>query len=495
MSRSNKAARAPMTVRRSLVASFAQKYTNILLTFPVIVLVSRWLTPAEIGVYSIASTFLLLVHTLRDFGVSDYLVQKKTLDDTSAGSAFAVTCVTAWIMAAVVFLGSGPLADFYGDPALASVLQILSVNFVLLPFGSTATAMLKRSMQFGIIYRINLAQQAAASFTTLFLTYIGFSYYGLALGSVVGTLGTIIGCFTFGKHYRIRGFNFVHWREVSNFGLQRVSADVLTRVSGTAPEFIIGRIIGLPAVAYYSRGRGLVKMFRENVLGAIGTVTFSSYSRLNRNGGKPHELYVKSLFFITAVSWPFLCFAILFAFPIMRIVFGDQWDEAVPLLRIFCLSAIIGVATSECSRLFIAIGRVSLVTRLSFASLCFRLILLIPAAYISLAAVVWVQVFTAISMGITYNYLMIKHTDVSLLDLVKPLGRSFLVTLLSMATAVLVFIFMPPSPNNLFLPVMTAGVGTGLSWLFALKLFKHPMWPEFVQWAENFRLHLKARRA
>ena len=494
MSRNNRSPDVPMTVRRSLVASFAQRYTNFLLTFPIIILVSRWLSPEEIGVYSIASAFLLLVHALRDFGVSDYLVQKKVLDDTSAGSAFAVTCVTAWSMALMVLLGSEPLARFYGDPALASVLQILSINFFLLPIGSTATAMLKRSMQFGIIYRINLIQQSAASSSTLFLTYIGFSYYGLAIGSVVGTVGTIVGCFTFGRYYRIRGFNFVHWREVSNFGIHRVSADVLTRVSAAAPEFIIGRIVGLSAVAYYSRGQGLVKMFRENVLDAIGTVTFSSYSQMNRNGEKPHELLVKSLFFITAVSWPFLCFAILFAYPIMHIVFGDQWDDAVPLLRIFCMSAIIGVANGECSRLFIAIGRVSLVTRLSFASLCFRLALLVPAAYISLAAVVWVQVFTAISLGVTYYYLMTKHTEVRLVELLKPLGRSFLVTVLSMLPAVLVFCFLPPSSDDLFLPVMTAGIGTLISWLFALRMFQHPMWFEFMQWVDDFRAHYGVRR-
>ena len=156
-------ARQPMSVRRSLALSFARKYTNMAFTIPTIMIVSRLLTPAELGVYSVGMAFVTLVQSMRDFGTSDYIVRAEALEDNVAQSAFTINMVIAWVLGVIMFICSGAVASFYREEGLQLLLQILSINFFLLPFGSTVNAMLKRSMQFGIIYQINLAQQSTQS--------------------------------------------------------------------------------------------------------------------------------------------------------------------------------------------------------------------------------------------------------------------------------------------------------------------------------------------
>lgn len=55
----------------------AQRYGAFVVSFITTIVVSRILTPTEIGIYSAAAVVLQLASIFRDFGMYEYLVQKK----------------------------------------------------------------------------------------------------------------------------------------------------------------------------------------------------------------------------------------------------------------------------------------------------------------------------------------------------------------------------------------------------------------------------------
>ncbi|MFC3104823.1 lipopolysaccharide biosynthesis protein [Salinisphaera aquimarina] len=473
---------APMSVRRSLVWSFGRRYTNLLMTLPTVMIVSRLLTPAQVGVYSLAFTFVTLVHALRDFGVSDYLVQARDLDDSMARSAFTINLSIAWLLALLVFAGSGLVAHLYGEAGLQTVLQILALNFILLPFGSTVNALLKRTMQFGIIYRINLAQQATQSAVTIGLAYLGFSYYSMAWGSVFGMVATIIGCMTWGRHYRIRGLGLHHWRDVTHFGIHRTTADIISQVGNAAPDFVIARALDFAAVGLFSRGKGLINMFRQNILAAIGQVTFPAYARDNQRAQNAHLLYLKSTTYVTGFSWPFLLFAALMAFPIMRIMFGDQWDGAVPILQLLAIAAVVSVVNMDTPQLLVAIGRAGLVTRMTLITQLFRLMVLIITAFYGLTAIAAGQILVSAVNSSAWILVLCRHTSMTVGDCARAVVPSLISTAITMVMPCVLVVMAPPSADNLFLPLLLGGIATGLSWLMGLWLTSHPLWDEMADW-------------
>jgi hypothetical protein len=67
-----------VSVRKSLFLSFAQRNGTLLIQFMSSLLIARLLTPHEIGIFSIGSVIVAFSHVVRDFGVANYIVQKKT---------------------------------------------------------------------------------------------------------------------------------------------------------------------------------------------------------------------------------------------------------------------------------------------------------------------------------------------------------------------------------------------------------------------------------
>ena len=73
-------------------------------------IISRLLTPAETGVFAVAAVFAAFASTFRDFGVAEYLIQEKELDDTKIRAALTVNIVISWLMAIILFFGA-PFAN------------------------------------------------------------------------------------------------------------------------------------------------------------------------------------------------------------------------------------------------------------------------------------------------------------------------------------------------------------------------------------------------
>ncbi|CCE24398.1 Polysaccharide biosynthesis protein (fragment) [Methylotuvimicrobium alcaliphilum 20Z] len=104
--------------------------------------IARLLTPEEIGIFSVSASLIGIAHTLRDFGIANYLIQEKELTDDKIKSAFTITAIMAWTIASLLFITKDIIADFYNQPELTTIIQILSLNFVILPFSSIKMAIL-----------------------------------------------------------------------------------------------------------------------------------------------------------------------------------------------------------------------------------------------------------------------------------------------------------------------------------------------------------------
>lgn len=483
------------SVRGALAYSSAQQYTNFLITFPTIMILSRLLTPTEVGVYSVSITFVNIVHMLRDLGTSEYLVQLKEVDNDAARSAYTINLIIAWILAATLFLGSPYMAEFFREAGVETVLKILALTFLVLPIGSTVNAMLVRDMQFGIRYKISVAQLLVQNGLTILLAWYGFSYYSPAWGAVAGVTTGAIGCLVWAGEYRIRGVGLKEWRAVADFGLKKTFETVSNQLGAAAPDFVIGRMLGMAQVGLFSRGYGLPRMFRQNIVGAIGAVSYSAYARCYREGGDPGELYLHKIKLVTAISWPFLLFASLFAHPIIVIFFGDQWTAAAPILRYMALFTAVSISVVQYQTLLTAIGRAGLSAIATVARQLLTIICLVAAATVSINAVAMALVPTGLISALGTIAFLSVFTTLTPLRYMKAVAPSALLTLCAIAPATLLYWVYPPSADAIWGPTIAAGLLWLAGYFLGMRYLDHPLWHELRPVLNKLRPRQRATEA
>ena len=461
--------------RRALSFMFGQRFVTLLFTFGSTIILSRLLTPKEIGIFSVAAGLLALVNMLRDFGVSEFLVQEPVLDKAMIRTVFTMNLAIAWCLGGLVFASSGAVGKFYADPAVGDVLKVMSIPFFLLPFGTTTNALLKREMEFGKLALIHTMGSIARSLTKIVLAYAGFSYMSLAWGSIAGIFLTVAGFIVWGWKYRVTGLSFVHWRRVLSFGSNRTISDVAEQMGSESPNLIIGKLLGMDGAGLYSRGYGLVSMFRTNFIGAIETVAFPAFAREHREYAKAPQLFLKALVYTTGISWPFFASGVILAYPIINIMFGDQWNAAVPLTRWLCGAAMIGTLIYQCNGFLVALGRVRTVTRVEVQYQLARIGISVAAAFYSLEAVAAVQVLVYAIAVVLYYRKMQVYEALGVRSVVKALLPSAVVTLATCIVPIAVVLTPGLIRQHMILAFAIAVVGGCAGWFTAIVFARHPL--------------------
>lgn len=465
-------------LRRSLVLSFAQKYTSLAFNVATVVIVSRLLTPEQIGVFSVAMGLVALAQMMRTFGVSEYLVQEKNLTEAVIRTSFTVNLIMAWLLAVGLFAASWLIGRFYGDPGVGQVVRVLSLTFVLTPFGTTAMARLQRNMEFGLLYKIQIGEVVVRSSVTIGLAYAGFSYMSMAWASLAAMAAWVLGCTIWGHQYRARGLSLLEWRRMVPFGINRTVSDVVSQIGIQSANIVVGKMLGLADAGFYSRGYSVVNIFRDKVISAIGAVAFPAYAREHREHNAAPQLYLRSLVYLTGISWPFFAFAAFMAYPIIRIMFGGQWDAAVPLMRWLCGAAIVGTLIYQCNQFFVAVGRVGTVTTIEIEYQLARLAIAIVAALYSVEAVAASQILVYIIAATLYYRKMMAYDGMTIGGLATALLPSAAVTVMTCIVPA-VIVFWPGLVTQYMLPsLVLAGLGGGAGWLLGLMLVKHPLMDE-----------------
>lgn len=465
-------------IRKALSLSFAQTYTGLVFNLVTVIIVSRLLTPAQIGVFSVAAALTTLAQMLRGFGVNEYVVQEKVLDEATIRTAFTLSLIIAWILAIILFAASSMIGLFYGNPGVGQVVRVLSVTFFLLPFGTTALALMQRDLEFGPLYKIRLGENAVRSGVTIGLAYAGFGYMSMAWASLAAMVAWIIGCAVWGWAYRVRGLDLSQWRRILPFSLNLTISDIVIQLGEQSSNIVVGKMLGMAAAGFYSRGYGLVNMFREKVLSAINAVAYPAFAREHRERDAAPDLFIRSLVYVTGISWPFLGFAVLMASPIIRLFFGDQWDAAVPVMRWLCGAAILGALTFQCNQFFTAIGRVGVVTSVQIQYQLVRLGITIVAAFYSIEAVAASQFPVYIVAAVLYYWKLNQYEALMIKKFTKALLPSAVVTMTSCIIPAIIFIWHGFISAHYILALIVAGVGAGLGWLFGLNLIGHPLMNE-----------------
>lgn len=463
-----------MSVRRSTYFAFGSRYANTLINFVAIVVIARLLTPAEIGIFTVSAAFVTLTQVLRDFGIGNYLIQERDLDRTRVRTAMGIGLLIGGGLALLMVALARPIAGFYGEPGMADVLYILAVNFLLTPANAVGLALLKRRMSFGTVLWFELAGNLSWAVVAVALAHAGESYRSLAWGSLAGAIFMLAAFLIFRPGLVLVRPSLAAWRRVAGFGSLNTAANMVTQIGVLSPAIIMGRLLGFSDVAFYNRGNGLTKMFRETIESGARSVALPAFAAQLRKGDFDKAGYLYTTTLITGISWPFFCLLGLMAYPVLRILYGDQWDAAVPVVQFLALCNIINAVTVLAGHVMIAVGAVKLVLYKEIFIQGLRIVLTVACSFHSFEAVAAAQIVVYLAALVINHVYLNRLVGLTVADVAGATGRSLAVTIVSAAAPILVAVLLPASPNALWLPFLLATAGAAAGWLAAVFVFDHP---------------------
>lgn len=473
------------TVRRSFAYSLADNYLGVVLQLVGTFVISRLLSPGEIGIFSVAAALSALASTFRDFGVAEYLIQAPQADDRRLRAALAANLAVSWSVALLLLAVSVPAGDFYRNDGVATVLQVLSINFLLIPFGAVTMACFRRELNYRPIFIINVCSSIASFAVVIVAALSGLSYMSMAWGSLAGIVVTIgVATALRPAHMPwIPSLNGIG--EVLRFGKFATGSYLVEQLGRSAPEAVIGRALDLTAVAFFSRANGILEIFNRAVMRAVMQVCLPYFAQRERASADARIDFARTAAYVTAVGLPFFLVTVPLANPLIRTLYGPQWQASVMLAQVLCVAAMVELPYNLASEMLVAKGRIDLSTRMQMQTQGIRVAAILAFIPFGLLAVCWALVATALVNSAIAAWYLWHTIALRPSTLLRACAKSALVGVCSALPVFLITLTMPQTDSNYLLTLALALPSAGAAWLLAIVLTRHPIWVEVRQLAHS----------
>jgi O-antigen/teichoic acid export membrane protein len=465
-------------VRRSLALSALDSYLGVVLQIAGTVIMARLLTPAEVGIFAVAAVFSAVASTFRDFGVGEYLIQERNLNNDALRAAFTVNIVISWLMGLLLFAISPAAANYYSNDGVGQVMRIQAFNFVMIPFGAVTMAWFRREMSFKPILVAGLTANSVSFVVAVVLAVGGAGYMSLAWSSLVGVAVTVSVSIWyrpswFPKLPGVRGI-----RKVLHFGTFASGIYIFNQAARGAPELVIGRAFDMPSVGMFSRAAALTEIFNRLVVRAVNPICLPYFSSNVRETGSPIHGVLLATTCLSGIGWPFLACMAIAAPTVIHLMYGSQWLEAVPLARLLCAAAAVELLHHTAKDAILSVGKVTQSNTLQFVLMLVRIAALLVGAPFGLQGICVALILAAMINLLVAQHFLRRHIGLLWRDTLSSLVPSVGTTGVAIAPAIL---FAFAESAGLLGDTLSHVLGLLLAvpaWLAGARLAKHPLWSE-----------------
>jgi PST family polysaccharide transporter len=316
--------------------------------------VIRLLTPADYGLVAMATAYLGLIRMFSEFGLGAAIVQRQGVSAEQIARLNTVSIMFAIVCAIVSAALSGVLAAFFNEPRLQTIIVVLSITFIFGGVEVVPRALLRKELKFSRIAGMQAADNLSHAAVTLMLAALGYGYWALVLGAVVGTFLRMCVALRMRAHAAAWPPQVRAVRSELLFGWHVVSARMALYLRQFLDVAIVGRLLGTGPLGAYNVAWTQANIPVDRVTTVVSEVTPSIFAAAQTDPAAMRRYFRLITEGIAFLSFPATVGMALLADHFVLVVFGERWAAAIIPLRILAVVGALRSITPILSQVLIA---------------------------------------------------------------------------------------------------------------------------------------------
>lgn len=367
------------------------KYSGIVIQLLISAILARKITPAAFGTVAIAMVVLHFLSILADIGIGPAVVQYKQLTKQHLNSLFTLTIYLGVALTVALYLLSGVIAEYYENVTLQHVCQWMALVIFFQSLNVVPNALLRKDKRFRTIAIRTLLFQVLSGSIAVWGALHGWGIYALLVSPILTSIG--IFCVNY-YDYPLRFVSKMSNEAinlVASFSFFQFAFSFCNYFSRNLDKLIIGKYFSMTQLGYYDKSYHLMMLPVQNIAYVIDPVLHPVLSSLQTD---KHELAFKNqklAAIVSLLSFPIGLILFFCGGELINIVYGNQWDAAIPVFRILALSLPLQMILSTNVPIFQAAGKTNYLFFSGILNTCFTVTGFLVAIYLdnTIEAVAW----------------------------------------------------------------------------------------------------------
>jgi len=324
-------------VRRALLWRAGGQAAAQLLLWPSTFLVIRLLTPADYGLVAMAAVITGFLALISGQGFTTALVQARSLAPADV-RRFLGLLITVNLVLGLLQLAAAPaVAAYYATPAVARLLGVQALAYLLIPWIAVPAALAQRDLDFRTPALIDLAGAVVGALSTVALAFAHQGVWALIAGQIV-PLAVRALLWTARGRTPLPSFRLGALGNLLHFGGAVTLNGVVWFLYAQADIVIAGRRLSAHEVGLYSTALFLAALPVAKLIPILNEVGFSAYARIAHDRAAVEAGFLKAARLVSLIAFPIFLGLAATAPPLLPALLGTQWTQAVVPVRLLALA-------------------------------------------------------------------------------------------------------------------------------------------------------------
>ena len=417
---------------------------GFLLQFAASVVLARYLSPYETGVYAVALATVGLLSLMQALGLQSLIIREENLTSEVQATAFTINgCIAIAFALSIEGLSVLGGAFLYNE-GVQRVLGVLALTPLLEIPSFLPSARLERAGRFRAVALVGTASNVIGTAATITFAMRGFSYMSIAYAQWIAAGAHMVMLMIIGRDYLSFRLGLAAWRRVGDFGFQMLAVSGVTSASQRLSDIMLARLLGLSALGIYNRANGLNGLIWNNIHLVVARVVFVDYAALHRREAPLRDCYIRTLEIMTATLWPAFAGLAILARPFIAFIYGDRWPRCIAA-ALLAIASMIQFSISMTWELFRATGELRTQTQVEVIRAPLALLAFVAGCTVSISAAAAARVLDAVFAFFLYRSHLNRMTGTSLADFWPIYCKSAVLTALATTPALLVTMSFQPA--------------------------------------------------
>lgn len=437
--------------------------------------VARQLLPADLGVFSMVMVVIGFAQVVGDIGLATGLVRSQNNSSTVLSTCFWFASGIGLVLSLMVFFLAPLAAWFYEKPEIAPYVRMAGLGLFINFLQPVPMALLQQRLAYKSISIAQASGSLLGAVATVGLLYYGFGIWALVLQPIVGNLVMLL---LFGMYSNWRPtleFNLKSINDILTSGFHMLGGGLIGYARNNFDALVIGKSMPARDLGIYSMAQTILYAPMHLITSTVSRVLFPLLSKVQDDMDKLREAVLKATARTALLTFPIYMGLFVLADEFVGVVFGPNWLEMTPLIKLMMLSYMVQSITFIAGPVSFVMKKTKIMLQISFWSAAFYVAVLLVAMPYGLNAVaagfVVCNVLSSI-LGLLINLYFAKIDKlIYLKSIIKPFGYALLM-------AIFVFFLKDVFQLNGVVNLISLALVGALSYAVLILMFEKTIWFE-----------------
>ncbi len=383
------------------------------LSFIAMLILARWLGPADFGLIGMIAVFMGIGRSLVDSGMTSSIIRTPNTDHSDYTTVFYMNMAMSILVYALLYFSAPWIASFYQQEVLIEIIRIYCLILIVGAFSAVQLAIITKDMKFRKLVLFNTPSTIIGATVGLSLGYYGYGVWSIVLMHLSTQLFLSFLLWINSSWKPKLEFSKEKMGHHYSFGYKIMLSGLIDILFKNSYNVIIGKFFPVQTLGHYERAKRFNDYPSVTLTGIIDRVTYPMLSKLQDDTVKLSSIYRRLLRLSFFVISPLMLGCAAIATPLFELVLGEMWLPAVPFFRILTAAAILYPVHAFNLNILKVYGRSDLFLRLEIIKKSILLVGILIGFQFGIYGLVWSGVFTSVISLLINTHYSSKFIDYS----------------------------------------------------------------------------------